>query len=122
MYAYCHALACLYLCTCVYIVCLVCVAVSDQMLDGLAAIYTFYDPDLDKRSLGTFAVLLQISQAKKLGLPFVYLGYWIDGCKKMAYKGSFQPLELFVDGRWQLQKTQRSQSLDTQQIVNLLNP
>ena len=70
------------------------------MLDGLAAIYTFYDPGLDKRSLGTFAVLLQISHAKKLGLPYVYLGYWIDGCRKMSYKTRFKPLEMLSNGRW----------------------
>ncbi len=101
---------------------LLAVTVADKMLDGLAAIYTFFDPNESRRSLGTEAILLQIREAKTLGLPYVYLGYWIDGCKKMAYKRFFQPLELFVDGRWQLQKTQRSQSLDTEQIVNLLNP
>ena len=98
---------------------LVCVAVSDQMLDGLAAIYTFYDPELDKRSLGTFAVLLQISQAKKLGLPFVYLGYLIDGCRKMSYKTRFKPLEMLSNGRWHGDGDSSKSGLSTIPVVNV---
>ena len=79
---------------------LVCVAVSDEMLDGFAAIYTFYDPDLEKRSLGTYAVLLQILHAKRRDMPYIYLGYWIENCQKMSYKTRFQPLEMLIKGRW----------------------
>ena len=89
------------------------------MLDGLAAIYTFYDPELDKRSLGTFAVLLQISQAKKLGLPFVYLGYWIDGCRKMSYKTRFKPLEMLSNGRWRGDGDSSKSGLSTIPVVNV---
>ncbi|MGJ8687393.1 MAG: arginyltransferase [Spongiibacteraceae bacterium] len=79
---------------------LIAVAVTDVMLDGLSAIYTFYDPDLDKRSLGVFAILSQIQRCKDLNLPYLYLGYWIKDCAKMAYKTEYRPIELLVKGRW----------------------
>ena len=100
---------------------LVAVTVADKMLDGLAAIYTFFDPDQPRRSLGTEAILLQIRQAQCMGLPFVYLGYWIDGCRKMSYKSRFTPLELFVDGHWQQQKTEQTSSPDATAVVSLLD-
>ena len=100
---------------------LVAVTVADQMLDGLAAIYTFFDPDQPQRSLGTEAILLQIRQAQSMGLPFVYLGYWIDGCRKMSYKSRFPPLELFVDGHWQQQRTEQTESPDATAVVSLLD-
>jgi arginine-tRNA-protein transferase len=77
------------------------VALIDKLIDGLSAVYTFFDPALDKRSLGTFGVLTQINLAREIGLPYVYLGYWIEACGKMAYKRSYQPLEGLLDGRWQ---------------------
>jgi len=79
---------------------LVAVAAFDQLEHGLSAIYTFFDPDpeLERRSLGTFAVLTLVEQARHQGLPHVYLGYWIRECRKMAYKQAFQPLEM-LDGR-----------------------
>ncbi len=79
---------------------LVGVAVADVIDDGLSAIYTFYDPDLQDRSLGTFAVLWQIEAAREMGLDYVYLGYWIKQCQKMAYKIQYRPLELYVNGSW----------------------
>ena len=79
---------------------LVALAVVDALLDGLSAIYTFYDPDAEKRSLGSYAILWQIEKAKELGLDYLYLGYWIRDCKKMAYKSDYQPLELYVSNRW----------------------
>jgi arginine-tRNA-protein transferase len=78
------------------------IAVVDHLPDGLSAVYTFFDPTEDKRGLGTFAVLWQIERARQLKLAWVYLGYLIRECKKMAYKENFQPLEAYVDGRWQL--------------------
>jgi leucyl-tRNA---protein transferase len=78
----------------------VAVAVIDTMDNGLSAIYTFFDPSYERRSLGSFAILWQIEQTKKLGLSYVYLGYWIKNCRKMSYKISYRPLELFIDGRW----------------------
>jgi len=77
------------------------VALVDKLMDGLSAVYTFFDPDLEKRGLGTFGVLTQIRLAQEIGLPFVYLGYWIEACNKMAYKRNFRPLEGVCDGRWQ---------------------
>ena len=77
------------------------VALVDQLIDGLSAVYTFFDPDLEQRSLGTFGVLTQIRLAQETGLPYVYLGYWIEACNKMAYKRSYQPLEGLVAGCWQ---------------------
>lgn len=83
---------------------LVAVAVSDRLDQGLSAIYTFYSPleIHDSRSLGVYAVLYQIARANQLGLDYVYLGYWIQGCRKMAYKSSYQPLEFFVEQTWQV--------------------
>lgn len=79
---------------------LVGVAVADQLDDGLSAIYTFYEPLLQERSLGKFAVLWQIEKSRELGLDYLYLGYWIKQCQKMAYKIQYRPLELYVNGNW----------------------
>lgn len=79
---------------------LVGVAVCDELDDALSAVYTFYDPDLSSRSLGTFGILLQIHHARQKNLDFVYLGYWIKDCNKMNYKTQFRPLELLTDRRW----------------------
>lgn len=81
---------------------LIAVAVSDIMDNGFSAIYTFFDPDMDKRSLGVFTVLWQIEQAKQLGLPYVYLGYWIQECRKMNYKADYRPLEMYIKHDWVL--------------------
>ena len=77
------------------------VAVVDQMLDGLSAIYTFYDPDAERRSLGRYAILWQIEHCRSRGLPYVYLGYWIRNCRKMAYKADYQPLDVLLNNQWQ---------------------
>lgn len=79
---------------------LLAVAVADQMQNGLSAIYTYFDPDCSQRSLGTYAVLWQIEAARRLGLPALYLGYWIEACRKMNYKLRFRPQELLINGRW----------------------
>jgi len=79
---------------------LLAVAVVDVLLDGLSAIYTFYDPAADRRSLGTFAVLWQIGEARRRRLPYLYLGYWIKDCRKMSYKQAYQPLQLYRQNRW----------------------
>jgi arginyl-tRNA--protein-N-Asp/Glu arginylyltransferase len=79
---------------------LVAVAVVDELVDGLSAIYTFFEPTADKRSLGAYAILWQIEQARAMGLDYLYLGYWIRDCQKMAYKSDYRPLELYVNSRW----------------------
>jgi leucyl-tRNA---protein transferase len=72
----------------------------DIMADGLSAVYSFFDPQYQKNSLGTFMILWLIERAKELGLPYLYLGYWIGGSQKMAYKDKFLPLEYFAGDGW----------------------
>lgn len=81
---------------------LVALAVMDELDHGLSAMYSFYDPDLGSRSLGTYMILWQIEKARSLGLPYVYLGYWIKECEKMRYKTDFRPLELLLNDQWVL--------------------
>ncbi|CAA0088792.1 Aspartate/glutamate leucyltransferase [Zhongshania aliphaticivorans] len=81
---------------------LIAVAVTDVLDDGLSAIYTFYDPEQTRRSLGVFGILWQINYAKSLNLPYVYLGYWIKDCQKMRYKTDYRPIELLMNNRWVL--------------------
>ncbi len=79
---------------------LVAVAVTDQQPEGLSAIYTFFEPALSGRSLGTFAILKQIELCRQAELPHLYLGYWIRDSPKMRYKIDYRPIELLMDGRW----------------------
>ncbi|WP_298134821.1 arginyltransferase [Acidiferrobacter sp.] len=79
---------------------LACVAVVDALPDGLSAVYTFFDPALTQRGLGTYAIVWQIAEARRRGLPFLYLGYWVEGSRKMAYKARFKPLEAYRGGHW----------------------
>ncbi|MDG4577277.1 MAG: arginyltransferase [Defluviicoccus sp.] len=80
---------------------LVGVCLTDRMSDGLSAVYSFFDPRLARRSLGSFIILTLIEQARRAGLPHVYLGFWIAECQKMAYKARFQPLEAYTPDGWQ---------------------
>lgn len=79
---------------------LLAVAVTDLTPDALSAVYTFYDPDLRDRSLGTLAILRQLQWAQRESRRHLYLGYWIEGHLKMDYKRRFQPLEAFDGRRW----------------------
>jgi arginine-tRNA-protein transferase len=80
---------------------LVAVAVLDQLKQGVSAVYTFFDPMAQQRSLGVYAVLQQIQHCQAVGLPYVYLGYWVQACRKMAYKNEFRPVEAFVNHQWE---------------------
>jgi Putative arginyl-tRNA:protein arginylyltransferase len=73
---------------------LVAVALTDVMHDGLSMVYSFYDPDLAQRSLGTYLILDHIAQVRSAGLGYVYLGYWVKDSPKMAYKAQYKPLEV----------------------------
>ncbi|GGA92184.1 putative arginyl-tRNA--protein transferase [Brucella endophytica] len=80
---------------------LIAVALTDVMSDGLSMVYSFYDPTLPDRSLGTFMILDHIQRAIKLGLPHVYLGYWVEGSRKMQYKTRFTPQEHLGPKGWE---------------------
>ena len=69
----------------------------DIVNDGISAIYFYYDPEYAHLSLGTYSLIKQMDLAKQMGLPYIYLGYWVDGCKAFAYKENFKPLSL-LDG------------------------
>lgn len=77
------------------------VSLTDVFDDGLSMVYSFYDPDRIGLSLGTFTILDHIQIAREAGLPYVYLGYWVPGSRKMGYKAGFNALEIYKCGRWQ---------------------
>lgn len=76
------------------------VSITDRMTSGLSGVYKFFDPDEGKRSLGTQIILWHVQRARELGLPYVYLGYWIAESPKMDYKARFKPLEKLTDHGW----------------------
>lgn len=77
------------------------ISIIDKVADGLSSVYTFYDPDVPHASFGTYNILWQAELCRQLGLPYLYLGYWIEKSPKMNYKILFQPLEGLMDGQWQ---------------------
>jgi arginine-tRNA-protein transferase len=79
---------------------LVAVSLTDVLADGLSMVYSFYEPEMAPRSLGTFMILDHIRRASALGLAYVYLGYWVEGSKKMAYKARFLPQERLGPKGW----------------------
>jgi arginine-tRNA-protein transferase len=76
-------------------------ALTDTMSDGLSMVYSYFNPDLDRRSLGTFMILDHVRRTRALGLPQVYLGYWVQGSRKMDYKTRFQPQEHLTPRGWE---------------------
>lgn len=81
---------------------LVAACLTDVMADGLSMVYSFFDPALEKRSLGAFMILDHMTIAAEAGLPYLYLGYWVPGSRKMDYKARFAPFEYFRGGAWRL--------------------
>jgi arginine-tRNA-protein transferase len=77
------------------------VCLTDVLDDGVSMVYSFYDPDRERDSLGTYIILDHIEIARSAGLPYVYLGYWVPGSAKMGYKARFSALEIYKGGRWQ---------------------
>ncbi len=78
------------------------VSLCDRLSDGVSMVYSFYDPTDDARSLGTYMILEHLEHSRRLGLPYLYLGYWIDGSRKMSYKMRFQPQEHLKADGWVL--------------------
>jgi len=76
------------------------VCLADQLDDGLSAVYSFFDHDLTRNSLGSYMILWLVRQAEMRGLDYVYLGFWIPDCEKMSYKARFQPLETYTPSGW----------------------
>lgn len=81
---------------------LLALAVTDICADGISAVYTFYDPDETVRSLGTYAILQQLELARRHRVPWLYLGFWIDGHPKMDYKRRFRPLQIRGRDGWRV--------------------
>ena len=80
------------------------VALCDRLSDGISMVYSFYDPTEATRSLGTYMILEHIAQVQRLGLPYLYLGYWIEGSRKMSYKARFRPQERLGPDGWVRQR------------------
>jgi arginine-tRNA-protein transferase len=79
---------------------LIAVALTDVLGDGLSMVYSFFEPSEENRSLGTFMILDHIARARRMGLPYVYLGYWIEGSRKMGYKSRFLPQQRLAPSGW----------------------
>jgi arginine-tRNA-protein transferase len=79
---------------------LLAMALTDVLSDGLSMVYSFFDPEAGDRSLGTLMILDHIERARKMGLAYVYLGYWVPGSRKMDYKARFLPQERLMPSGW----------------------
>jgi len=80
---------------------LIACALTDRLPDGLSMVYSFFEPEESKRSLGQFMILDHIALARELSLPYVYLGYWVRGSQKMDYKRTYEPLEALTHNGWE---------------------
>ena len=92
---------------------LVAVSLTDVLQDGLSMVYSFYAPDRPNQSLGTYMILDHINIARENGLPYVYLGYWVPGSRKMGYKANFSGLEVYVGGEWRKMSDPETYSAET---------
>lgn len=91
---------------------LVMVSVVDELDDGLSAVYTFFDPSEDKRSLGRYAILWQIEELKRLKLNFLYLGYWVQDAMSMNYKTEYKPQQHYIDNQWKYYPEDTNAAID----------
>ena len=91
---------------------LIAASLTDRCRSGLSGVYKFFDPDDARRSLGSLIILWHVQHAVQLGLPYVYLGYWIAGSPKMAYKARFQPLEQLTQGGWRPMSAEQALAAD----------
>ena len=89
---------------------LMAVSLCDRLSDGISMVYSFYDPSQPHRSLGTYMILDHVEYARSLGHPFVYLGYWIEGARKMRYKNRFEPQERLTSKGWVRAQAQNSEA------------
>jgi arginine-tRNA-protein transferase len=92
---------------------LVATCLTDVLDDGLSMVYSFYTPERERSSLGTYIILDHIRIAQEAGLPYVYLGYWVPGSSKMGYKASFSAVEIFRGGKWQNLDPDKDYETDT---------
>jgi arginine-tRNA-protein transferase len=81
---------------------LIAACLTDRLSDGLSAVYSFFQPGLERRSLGTLSILWMVERARALDLPYVYLGYWVQDSPKMSYKARFRPVEVLTSGTWRI--------------------
>lgn len=93
------------------------VCLTDVLDDGLSLVYSFFDPDLHANSLGSYMILDQVELARKAGLPYVYLGYWVPGSDKMDYKAKFSALEVYHENTWQTLKDKAAYSSTTHPLA-----
>lgn len=96
---------------------LIAASLTDRCGSGFSGVYKFFDPEEARRSLGSLIILWHVQRAAELGLPYVYLGYWIAGCPTMAYKARFQPLEQLTPSGWQLMSLDPSAAAQVQEIA-----
>jgi arginyl-tRNA--protein-N-Asp/Glu arginylyltransferase len=90
---------------------LVAACLTDRMADGFSAVYSFFDTELVRRSLGSFMILWLIERAQALDQPYVYLGFWVSECAKMAYKARYRPIEAYTPDGWHLLESGRPDRL-----------
>ncbi len=101
------------------------VSIIDELYDGLSSVYTFFDVDVVGASYGTYNILWQIARCAELGLPYLYLGYWIAQSRKMTYKTNYRPIEGLIDGRWELlppQSTVNNAASDAVDVADARSP
>ena len=97
---------------------LMAVALTDVLDDGLSMVYSFYEPGLGPRSLGTYLILDHVRIAREAGLPYVYLGYWVPGSIKMDYKAGFSALEVYRGGAWEPMLDRSDYSSETHPLMS----